>query len=85
MLRKNCLKICQNVLERERSGLAAFFTFAKHSFALYNKISDIRLIAMLKGIIVCSQLELPSSWLPPVHCEQNTVSQVSQNNSSCPM
>lgn len=60
-------------------------TFDRHSFALYNKISDIRLIAMLNGIIVCSQLVLPSSWLPPVHKAQNTVSHVSQNSNSCPM
>lgn len=54
-------------------------------------------MAILNGITVCSQdvlvLELPSPVVPTnidvlllcdpiVHCAQNTVSQVSQNNSS---
>ena len=42
-----------------------------------------RLIAMEKGMIVCSQLDPLVLWLPPVHSVQNTVSQVSQNSSSC--
>ena len=53
-----------------------------HSFALYNKISDILLIAIENGMMVCSQLLVPSLCEPPVHDIQNTISQVSQNNSS---
>lgn len=58
-------------------------TFEMHSFALYNKISDIRLIAMENGMIVCSLLD-DWPWFPdePVQREQKTVSQVSQNKSS---
>lgn len=58
-------------------------TLEMHSLALYSRISDIRLMAIENGIIVCSLLE-DWPWFPeePVHREQNTVSQVSQNNSS---
>lgn len=53
-----------------------------HSLALYNRISDILLMAIEKGIIVCSPLLALSLWDPPVHNVQKTVSHVSQNNSS---
>ena len=42
-----------------------------------------RLIAMEKGMMVCSQLDPLVLWLPPVQSVQKTVSQVSQNSSSC--
>lgn len=62
---------------------AKCITFAIHSFALYNKISDMRFIAMLNGIIVCSLHpgEVPV-WFPPVQTEQNTASHVSQKSNS---
>lgn len=53
-----------------------------HSLALYNKISDILLMAIENGIIVCSQVLVASLCDPPVHKVQKTVSHVSQNNNS---
>jgi hypothetical protein len=60
-------------------------TLDMHSLALYKRISDMRLIAMENGMMVCSQLVPLVLWLPPVQRVQNTVSQVSQNSSSCNM
>ena len=56
-----------------------------HSFALYRSISDILLMAILKGMTVCSHDDVTARLEcdTPVHCEQKTVSHVSQNNSSC--
>lgn len=59
-----------------------FITLEIHSFALYKRISDILLIAIEKGIMVCSQLFVVSLWDPSVHNVQKTVSQVSQKSSS---
>lgn len=54
-----------------------------HSLALYNNISDILLIAIENGIMVCSaQVLVESLCEPPVHKVQKTVSQVSQNSNS---
>lgn len=57
-------------------------TLEMHSFALYNRISDILLIAIENGIMVCSPLLALSLWDPPVHNVQKTVSQVSQKSNS---
>lgn len=54
-----------------------------HSFALYKSISDMRFMAILKGMTVCSHEDNPRElWPPEVHWEQKTVSQVSQNSNS---
>lgn len=59
-----------------------FVTFEMQSLALYSNISDILLIAIEKGMIVCSQVVAVSLWDPLVQRVQKTVSQVSQKSNS---
>lgn len=83
--RNTFLCLCQLTLKKNYSKYmytSMVLTFDIHSLALYNKISDILLMAMENGIMVCSQLFVLSLWDPPVHKVQNTVSQVSQKRSS---
>lgn len=65
-----------------KCNLDSLLTLEMHSLALYNNISDILLIAIENGMIVCSQLFVPSLCEPPVHNVQKTVSHVSQKSNS---